>query len=223
LRSKLVTGLSRQQMLGGVFEMVAKRAQAIAVGIALVILVAALAGCGASKGVVKSVTPKKGIAGTGFKVTGTSFGKTQDKSTVTMSGKKATVVKWSDTSITAIVPRSLTAGSYKVAVVNSAGASNTLSYQVLPTFTASTPMPAMTNWLKNQGIDTNGMTYTVVSTSTSDPNWKLDKATKTGGPTYYFLVNKGTKGWTIIDAGTSITTEQLKIDGAPSDLKAPTA
>jgi hypothetical protein len=199
-----------------------RRARGVAICVAMVLLLAALAGCGASKGVIKSVTPKKGIAGTGFKVTGTSFGKTQDKSTVTVGGKKATVASWSDTAISAVVPKSMTAGSYKVAVVNSAGASNTVSYQVLPTFTASSPLPAMTNWLKNQGIDTTGITYTVVSTSTSDPNWKLDKASKTGGTTYYFLFNKDTKGWTIIDAGTAMTAAQLKMDGAPSDIKAPT-
>jgi len=40
--------------------------------------------------------------------------------------------------------------------------------------------------------------------------------------TYYFLVRKTKDGWTIKDFGTSLTADQMKIDGAPSDLKPPT-
>jgi len=55
-----------------------------------------------------------------------------------------------------------------------------------------------------------------------DPNWKLDKAEKTDGTTYYFLFYKTADGWTLIDFGSGFTADQMKIDGAPGDLRPPT-
>src|SRR5450756_763304 len=79
-----------------------KRSQVAAICIAIVLLMVVVVGCGANKPVIKSVTPNKGLAGTGFKVSGQYFGKAQGKSTVTVGGKKSTIISWSDTSITAV-------------------------------------------------------------------------------------------------------------------------
>jgi len=199
-----------------------KRSQSAAIFIAMALLMVIAAGCGASKPVIKSVKPNKGLIRTGFKISGTLFGKTQVKSTVTVGGKKSTVVSWSDTSITATVPTILHAGSYPVVVTTKGGPSNKVTYTVFATFTGSTPLPAMLEFLKNRKVDSKGMTFTAVATSKTDPTWKLDKAAKTGGPTYYFLFHKTVDGWTLIDFGSSLTAEEMRIDGAPSDLKPPT-
>jgi uncharacterized protein (TIGR03437 family) len=199
-----------------------KRSQYAAICIAITLMTVFITGCGTSKPVIKSVSPNKGLVGTGFKISGTFFGKTQDKGTVKVGGKKSIVVSWSDTSIMATVPAVLSAGSYPLIVTTSGGPSNPVTYTVFAMFTSSTPLPAMLEFLKNRKVDTKGMTFTAVATSKTDPNWKLDKAAKTGGPTYYFLFHKTPSGWTIVDFGTGFTASQMKTDGAPSDLKPPT-
>jgi uncharacterized protein (TIGR03437 family) len=197
-----------------------KHSTAICVALALLMLIAA--GCGTSKPVIKSVKPNKGMVRTGFKISGTDFGKTKEKSTVTVGGKKVTTLSWSDTSIKTTVPIGLSAGSYPVVVTTAGGPSNKVTYTVYATFTGETPLPAMLEFLKNRKIDTKGMSFTVMATSKVDPTWKIDKAAKEGGPTYYFIFRKTTDGWTIVDFGTSFTTEQMRTVGAPSDLKPPT-
>ena len=199
-----------------------KRSQAIAICIAIALLMAAASGCGPSKPVIKSVTPNQGLAGTGFKISGTIFGKAQLKSTVTVAGKKAIVTSWSDTSIKAAVPVTLGAGRHPVVVTTAAGPSNKVNYTVYATFTGSTPLPAMLEFLKNRKVNTEGVVFTAIATSKVDPTWKLDKAVASDGTTYYFLFRKTKDGWTIKDFGTTLTAEQLKADGAPSDLKPPT-
>jgi uncharacterized protein (TIGR03437 family) len=200
---------------------VVRTSRSVAVLIAAVLLLVA-AGCGAPKPVIKSVKPDEGLIRTGFKISGTSFDKTQKKSTVTVGGKKAPVLSWSDTSIEATVPIKLRAGKYPVVVTTDGGPSNKVTYTVFATFTGSTPLPAMLEFLKNRKIDTEGMSFSVVATSARNPDWKLDKAEKAGEPTYYFLFHKTADGWTLVDFGTDFTAEEMKIDGAPSDLKPPT-
>jgi uncharacterized protein (TIGR03437 family) len=199
-----------------------RRSQVAAICISVALLMVVVVGCGASKPVIKSVTPNKGLAGTGLKILGTFFGKNQLKSTVTVAGKKAIVMSWSDKSITATVPVTLGAGNHPVVVTTAAGPSNKVNYTVYATFTGSTPLPAMLEFLKSRKVDTKGIVFTAVATSKVDPTWKLDKAVASDGTTYYFLFRKTKDGWTIKDFGTSLTAEQLKTDGAPSDLKPPT-
>ena len=212
-----------KRIMGVVFQMlVLKRSQVAAICIAMALLMVLMVGCGASKPVIKSVTPNKGLAGTGFKVSGQYLGKTQGKSTLTVGGKKSIIMSWSITSITGTVPAVLTAGAHPVVVTTAAGPSNKVTYTVFATFTGSTPLPAMLQFLKNRKVDTKGMAFTAVATSKVDPTWKLDKAVASDGTTYYFLFRKTTDGWTIKDFGKSLTAEQLHVDGAPSDLKPPT-
>lgn len=88
---------------------------------------------------------------------------------------------------------------------------------------APNPSDAMKAYLKNKGVDYSAMTFDVVSTSASDESWKIDVAKETGGTPTYFLLHGVNGNWTVIDAGPSFTAEKLKSDGAPSDLKLPTA
>ena len=194
--------------------------RAVLVTLVLVALLALAAGCGASKPVVKSVAPKKGFQLTGFKITGTSFGATQGKSTVHLGSKTVKAASWSATSITAGVPSDMTGGTYGITVTTSGGVSNKVSFTVEPSFTGSSPLPVMMNYLKSNSVDTTGMSFTVVTTSKKDPNWKVDKATGASQGTSYFLLHKDSAGWSIVDYGTKLTAEELKADGAPSDISA---
>ncbi|MHB8897015.1 MAG: hypothetical protein ACYC99_17825 [Candidatus Geothermincolia bacterium] len=85
---------------------------------------------------------------------------------------------------------------------------------------AANPSQAMAAYFKAKGIDSSSMSYEVVSTSASDPNWKIDIASDPQGAKTYFLLHNVNGSWTVVDAGTSITADKLKSAGAPSDLKA---
>lgn len=192
-------------------------------GIVLVIaiLLVFVGGCGGSKPVIKSLNPKSGLAGIEFKLSGTGFGQKQGKSAVHVGTKTADISSWSETSISASVPSSLSSGRSSVSVVTATGTSNKVNFSVIKPVTASSPLQAMVNYLKSKGIDTTDISFEVVSVSKTDPNWKVDKASKTGKPTEYFLVHKVSDGWTVIDYGKSFTTTKMKADGAPSDLAPP--
>jgi O-glycosyl hydrolase len=65
---------------------------------------------------LSSVTPASGLPGEAIVLSGSGFGATASASTVRFGGVAATILKWSDTSITASVPTSLPAGSTTVNV-----------------------------------------------------------------------------------------------------------
>lgn len=88
---------------------------------------------------------------------------------------------------------------------------------------ATSPAQAMKDYLKTKGIDSSAMSFVVFSESPSDSSWKVDTATETGSQPTYFLVHGSNGTWTVIDSGASLNAAQLKKDGAPADLKAPTA
>ncbi|MHB8896322.1 MAG: IPT/TIG domain-containing protein [Candidatus Geothermincolia bacterium] len=195
-----------------------KKLHAVVISLVILMVIVLAAGCGPSKPVVKSVAPKKGFPGTGIEVTGTGFGAKQEKSTLRLGSKTMTATSWSDTSIAARVPQGTNAETFSITVKTAGGVSNKVLFDVESAFSASTPLPAMTNYLKSIEVDTAGMTYSVITTSKTDPNWKLDKATGPEG-THYFLFHRDNAGWSIVDYGTKLTAAQLKADGAPDDIQ----
>jgi IPT/TIG domain len=198
--------------------LIVRRVQAAVVVVLLVALIALATGCGASKPALKSVAPKEGFPGTGFKITGTDFGESQGKSTVHLGSTAVKATSWSATGVTANVPAGTTAGSYGVTVTTGGGTSNKISFTVSASFSAASPLPAMQNYLKSKGVDTTGMSFAVVTTSKVDSTWKMDQASGTSQPTAYFLFHKDASGWTIVDYAPDFTAAQLKADGAPSDI-----
>lgn len=86
---------------------------------------------------------------------------------------------------------------------------------------ASTPARVMASYLKNKGIDASGASYSVVSTSTTDPNWKLDEETGSGTKPAYFILHNVNGNWAVVDYGTGFTAANIKADGAPGDLSPP--
>ena len=186
-----------------------------------VLLLALAGGCGSRKAVISSITPGSGPAGVRFKLFGKNFGKSRGNGAVRFGTQTANVSSWSDTSISAVVPGSLSGSTYTVSVVTKEGPSNQVHFTVNIEVTAASPLQTMIDYLKKKGLVTSGVTFGVVSTSKTDPNWKLDKGSKAGEQPAFFILHKGGAGWTVVDYGTSFTAAKMKADGAPGDLAPP--
>ncbi|MBU1670655.1 MAG: IPT/TIG domain-containing protein [Actinobacteria bacterium] len=195
----------------------------------LAMVVALSAGCGgANKPVVSSTTPASSDPGLEVAILGQDFGSEQGDSTVSFGDQKTAVQDWTDTAITAMVPRDLKAGDYKVTVTTSGGTSDPLDFEVLKTGTShavnpgeiehTVPVQAIEAWLKKSGVDATGMTFSVYSASKNDPNWKIDNAYQGGSLWGQFLLRNVKGNWTVVEAKQAITSDDLKKYGAPSDL-----
>lgn len=194
----------------------------------LAMAVALSAGCGEKKPVLTSITPTSADPGMEIAIIGQEFGATQGSSTVSFGDRKTVVGTWSDTALTALVPRDIKAGDYEVTVTCAGGTSDALEFQVLKTGTShartpgeiehTTPVQAMEQWLKSSGVDFSGMTFSVYSVSKSDPNWKIDNAYKGSTLWGQFLLHNVKGNWTVVEAKQGITGDDLKKFGAPSDL-----
>ena len=89
---------------------------------------------------ITNIQPNPAAVGTSVTITGTSFGATQDGSTVTFNGVTASPSSWSATSITAPVPAGATTGSAIVTVGGQPSAG--YSFTVSPAITNIQPNPA---------------------------------------------------------------------------------
>jgi hypothetical protein len=201
----------------------------------LVLSVSLAGGCGEKKTSEKpelsTVEPVSGPSGTKITIIGANLGDAQGDSVVHIGDKVADASAWSDTEITAKVPGGLSQDVQGVTVLTPAGQSNETSFAVTapgpapdrePTKVENpTPVSAMLDWMKKQGMDTTGWTFSVVKQSQVDPNWKVDEAVKTASTTRYFLLKKVNGSWTVIDDGGAISAAELQGDGTPSDLWEP--
>ena len=79
---------------------------------------------------IASLSPASGISGNSVTITGGNFGATQGSSTVSFGSATATVTAWSNTSITAIVPPCLAAGTDAVSVSAGGITSNSVNFTV---------------------------------------------------------------------------------------------
>lgn len=212
----------------------------VLVALALLVSAAALGGCGSQPVVAKPevslLNPTTGPAGTQVQVAGEDFGDSQGTSVVHMGGKVADVVAWSESLVTIKVPSGLTTAAQPVSVLTSSGESNQEMFNVTAAPPTPTPTPAPTpdpkpgqiehptpasaiiDWMGKRGMNTQGVTFSVVIQSQKDSNWKIDAASRAGKDTLYFLMKKVSGNWTVVDDGTALTPQELQADGAPSDL-----
>ncbi len=86
---------------------------------------------------ITSLNPTSGPVRTVVTIAGTNFGGTQGASAVTFNGTVASPTSWSDTSIATQVPDGGTTGN--VVVTTSGGASNALSFTVVPSIISLSP------------------------------------------------------------------------------------
>jgi RHS repeat-associated protein len=77
---------------------------------------------------ITSVTPSMGNAGTIVAITGNAFGATQESSTISFGGVKASVIKWTATEIDAVVPCGTCDGS--ITIVANGLASNVAAFSI---------------------------------------------------------------------------------------------
>jgi nicotinamidase-related amidase len=199
-------------------------------------MVAAIAGCGcggSDKSVISSISPSSGEQGTEVTLSGSSFGDTQGNSTVEFGTVTATVEEWSDVKVKTKVPTDMKTGEYKVTVTTDAGTSDGVGFEVKEEKKSevsdrktghvehNTPTAAILDYCKKNGINSSGMTFSVLVVSASDPNWKIDLGKKVGheAESMQFLLHKDGGKWTVIESSSDgWTAAQLKALGAPEDL-----
>lgn len=186
-------------------------------------------GCGGgNQPEVLSVTPDSGAPGIEVTITGTYFGQEKGSGNVEFGTVTADIEEWSETEIKTRVPEGLEAGEYPVKVTSEEGSSGGVQFKVIENGKESdktgrkegqvehnTPADAMVDYMKSKGIDTNGVTFSVYKVSETDPDWKIDRASRQGDPDEYFLLHRVKGEWTVVDYGRDFDPQA---DGAPDDL-----
>jgi len=89
---------------------------------------------------ITSLNPTSGLFGTSVTITGTSFGSGQQTSTLTLNSTPLGITSWSDTSMVAFIPNGATTGP--VVVTTNSGASNGITFTVIPPPNIATLSPA---------------------------------------------------------------------------------
>ncbi|WP_173221573.1 IPT/TIG domain-containing protein [Paenibacillus alba] len=79
---------------------------------------------------IGSINPTSGPVGSAVTISGSGFGATQGASTLKFGTAAAAITSWSNTSITAVVPSGLAAGSYQVVANVNGAASNSQAFTV---------------------------------------------------------------------------------------------
>jgi hypothetical protein len=79
---------------------------------------------------ISSISPVTGAAGSSVTISGANFGASQGSSTVNFGGTHATVTSWSNNSIVATVPASLSTGPVGVTVTVGGSTSNSVNFTV---------------------------------------------------------------------------------------------
>jgi hypothetical protein len=196
---------------------------------ALALLGGLAAGCGGAKPGITLVKPSSGAGGALVAIAGTGFGKSQGSSKVMFGNTIAAVESWSDTGIAVKVPSDINAGSLNVTVTVGSAVSNGVIFKIATAGSSTpeastpgeiehnTPVQAMLAFLKSKGQPTTGWTFSVLTVSKSDPNWKIDEGVLTGNPqAAFFLLHKVNGNWQVLAYGSDFNPQQY---GAPADLK----
>jgi len=184
----------------------------------------AACGCGKKAPTIDSISPSSGAAGAEVTIKGSDFGASQGTSTVGFGSVTASVEAWSDSEIKTKVPSDLEAGKYEVSVTTADGTSEKMQFEVTKAGAESRkeghvehndPQQAMIEFMKKNGMDPTGYTFSVYKVSKTDPNWKIDEASKTGTQSIFFLLHNVNEEWTVVADGTDFDPQKF---GAPSDL-----
>lgn len=212
----------------GRFIEMRRRAIFLVACLTVLLMVAVLAGGCGTKTEVGSIDPVSAAPGAEIKALGEGFGDTQGLGVVRVGTEVADVVSWSDSEIMFKVPSDLSDAEYGVTVLTEGGASNQVDFEVKGSVQPQkrkpgeienvTPVQAMMEYEKKKGVDTTGMTFSVVQVSKLDPTWKIDAGSRAGAQPIYFLLHEEGDSWVVKDDGSALSTAELKAKGAPGDL-----
>jgi len=179
---------------------------------------------------ITSLTPENGKSGDEVVIAGSNFGSTQGSGKVLFGTGTAQVEKWSDTSITFMVPANLSPNTYGVTIENSSGKSNEAIFKIgSEQDKLAAQKQAVIDYLKAQGQSTAGSeawTCSLVKQSTEDPNWEVvaigipGSGSEEGQAFRAMLVfNNMLGGWECLATdGPPWTGVEFKGESVPSDL-----
>ncbi|MBC7248156.1 MAG: IPT/TIG domain-containing protein [Actinobacteria bacterium] len=175
---------------------------------------------------ITSLEPGSGKSGDEVVIKGERFGAAQGNGKVLFGTGTAQVVKWSDTSITIVVPPNLGKNTYGVTVKNDAGKSNEAIFRIGSDEEKFTEQKqAIIDYLKAQGQSTAGSeqwTVTMVKRSSQDSNWEVLKVTAPGNPPFeaVLIMNNMLGGWECLKTGEPPWTGlEFKGEPIPSDIE----
>ncbi len=197
---------------------------ALLCALAMAFAMVAACGCGKKTPTIDSVSPISGAAGVEVNIKGSNFGATQGTSTVGFGTVTASAKDWSDSEIKTKVPSDLKAGEYEVSVTTADGTSEKMQFEVTKAEAETRkpgnvehndPEEAMIEFMKKNGMDPAGFTFSVYEVSKKDSNWKIDEASKSGTQSVYFLLHNVNEEWTVVAYGSDFNPQEY---GAPSDL-----
>ena len=173
-----------------------------------------------------SLVPDSGKSGDEVVIEGEGFGAMQGDGKVLFGTGTAEVVKWSDTSITIIVPPNLGPNTYGVTVKNDAGKSNEAIFKIgSDEEKFAQQKQAIVAYLQAQGQSTAGSErweVTLVRRSSQDSNWEVLKVTAPGGTSFeaVLIMNSMLGGWECLKTGKPPWTGlEFKGMPIPSDIE----
>jgi ssDNA-binding replication factor A large subunit len=175
---------------------------------------------------ITSLVPESGKSGDEVVIKGERFGAAQGNGKVLFGTGTAEVVKWSDTSITIVVPPNLGKNTYGVTVKNDAGKSNEAIFKIgSDEEKFAEQKQAIVDYLKAQGQSTAGSErweVTLVKRSSQDSNWEVLKVTVPGGTPFeaVLIMNNMLGGWECLRTGEPPWTGlEFKGMPIPSDIE----
>jgi hypothetical protein len=174
---------------------------------------------------ITSLDPESGKSGDKVTIAGSNFGATQGSGKVLFGTGTAQVEKWSDTSITIVVPASLGANTYGVKVENEAGKSNQAIFTIgSDQEKLDAQKQAIVAYLQGEGQSTAGSDQwkvSLVKRSSTDPNWEVVKVTLPDSKTFeaVLVFNNMLGGWECLDTGEPPWSGvEFKGEAIPSDI-----
>ena len=174
---------------------------------------------------ITSLDPESGKSGDKVTIAGSNFGASQGSGKVLFGTGTAEAEKWSDTSITIVVPASLGANTYGVTVENEAGKSNQAVFKIgSDEDKLDAQKQAIVAYLQAEGQSTAGSdqwTLALVKRSTQDPNWEVVKVTLPDSKTFeaVLIFNNMLGDWQCLATGEPPWSGvEFKGETIPSDL-----
>ncbi len=154
----------------------------------------------ASSPSITSFTPSSGAVGSSVTITGTNFGATQGASSVRFGTTTASIVSWSNTSITATVP-SLSAGGYTISVQTANGTASSSSQFTVSSITLSAPSigPPANGSMQLTSVT---LSWTTVSAATS---YDIEYGANIGGTFTGKTVNTISNSYSLINLAQGTT------------------